>query len=142
MKGSFWHIFRGGWAQTKTGLCSSSDSLVIRKMCDGDHSTFCKLVLNYVPKCVPSTKTDKQLFLWFVMKFFTLFHIITSSISSQIIFITQPFSYTRMSVQISGVGRCYLKLNILFEIIRKHCKNRKTLPWEHLFCCQCVELFY
>ena len=34
-KGNFWGIFGGGWTETKNGLCSSSDSLVLRKMCDG-----------------------------------------------------------------------------------------------------------
>ena len=30
VKGNFWQIYDGGWAETKTGFCSSSDSLLVR----------------------------------------------------------------------------------------------------------------
>ena len=43
-----------------------------------------------------------------------------------ICFITPPFSYTKMSVRISGIGWCYSKLNVLFKISRKMIWGEET----------------
>ena len=53
-----WRVTFG--AETKTGLCSSSDSLVIRKIREGRNSD--------IPNCVADTKKDIQLLLQLVMK--------------------------------------------------------------------------
>ena len=45
---SFGGFSCGGWAETKTGLCSSSDSLVIRKCVTGWNLTFCKISWHFV----------------------------------------------------------------------------------------------
>ena len=80
MKGYFWRIFCGGWAETIIGLCSSSG------MAEWN-STFCKVFLHYVIvifRTVSLTQRKYTILLQFLPKYFTLFHIITHLFLSQI----------------------------------------------------------
>ena len=47
-EGNFLADFGRGWAETKSGLCSSSDSLVIRRSVMMWNSTFCKITFPFL----------------------------------------------------------------------------------------------
>ena len=134
-------IFGGGWTETKTG--SSSDSLVIRKMHDGVEKHLLFKVFLYYIIVIFQTVLPRIFFLHnflllqFITKYFTLFHIVTTSIfhnsvssslttaGGLICFITPPYSYTKMSVRISGIGRCYSRWKLCSKSLEKRFEGNK-----------------
>ena len=82
------------------------------------------LCFSDIPNRVGGTKTDVQLSLQFATEYFTLFHIITSSIFSQISKLNFDYCWCidmyyyfifliKMSLPISGIVGCYLKFFFL-----------------------------
>ena len=84
------------------------------------------LCYSFMPNCATNMKADKQLFWRFVIKYFTLFIIVTLSIFhkstlniAHAVIITLPLAPIQISIQISGIWGCNSKLNIFCAIITK-----------------------